>query len=98
MIIDNLLGLIDSANLTKETNMKKVLAILISSVFISSFAYAGQCPALLKQVDAKIATTKLAGDNLKAVKTLRDKGDADHKAGKHADSEKALQEALKKLG
>jgi hypothetical protein len=78
--------------------MKKVLAILISSVFISSFAYAGQCPALLKQVDAKIATTKLAGDDLKLVKTLRDKGDADHKAGKHADSEKALQEALKKLG
>ena len=57
--------------------MKKVLAILISSVFISSFAYAGQCPALLKQVDAKIATTKLAGDDLKLVKTLRDKGDAD---------------------
>jgi hypothetical protein len=78
--------------------MKKVLAILISSVFISSFAYAGQCPALLKQVDAKIATTTLAGDDLKSVKTLRDQGDADHKAGKHADSEKALQEALKKLG
>ncbi len=78
--------------------MKKTLAILISSLFISSFAYAGQCPALVKQVDAKIATTTLAGDALKEVKTLRDKGDADHKAGKHADSVKALQEALKKLG
>ena len=78
--------------------MKKILAILISSLFISSFAYAGQCPLLLKKVDEKIATTKLSGDALKAVKTLRDNGDAAHKAGKHADSEKALQEALKKLG
>jgi hypothetical protein len=32
------------------------------------------------------------------VKTLRDQGEKAHKTGKHADSEKILQEALKKLG
>ena len=54
--------------------MKKLFAIIISTMFLSSFAYAGSCPMLLKQVDAKIASSKLAPEALQEVKTLRDNG------------------------
>ena len=54
--------------------------------------------SITKASRCKNSDDKISWRYLKAVKTLRDKGDADHKAGKHADSEKALQEALKKLG
>ena len=78
--------------------MKKLFAIIISTMFLSSFAYAGSCPLLLKQVDEKITNSKLAPEALKEVKTLRDQGETAHKTGKHADSVKILNEALKKLG
>ncbi len=78
--------------------MKKLFAIIISTMFLSSFAYAGSCPMLLKQVDAKIASSTLSPEALKEVKTLRDNGETAHNTGKHADSVKMLEEALKKLG
>jgi len=51
-----------------------------------------------EQVDAKIASSKLSPEALKEVKTLRDNGETAHKTGKHEDSVKMLEEALKKLG
>ncbi len=67
-------------------------------MLISSTSFAGSCPAILKQVDAKISSSKLSPAVLKEVKTLRDNGEKAHKSGKHAESEKLLNEALKKLG
>ena len=78
--------------------MKKLVVLILSYILLSSAAFAGSCPALLKQVDEKITKSKLAPEAMKAVKTLRDQGEAAHKSGKHADSVKILEEALKKLG
>jgi len=78
--------------------MKKIFVLIFSFLLISSTSFAGSCPVLLKQVDAKIAKSKLSSDKLKAVKTLRDNGEKAHKSGKHSDSEKFLNQALKDLG
>ena len=78
--------------------MKKLLTLITSFIILSSVAYAGSCPMLIKQVDAKISSSKLSSAVLKEVKTLRDNGEKAHKSGKHAESEKLLNEALKKLG
>ena len=78
--------------------MKKLVVLILSYILFSSTAFAGSCPALLKQVDEKITNSTLAPEALKEVKTLRDQGETAHKTGKHADSVKILEEALKKLG
>ena len=78
--------------------MKKTLIVFFSFLLISSTSYAGSCPALLKQIDAKFSESKLSADKLKAIKTLRDSGEKAHNDGKHSDSEKLLNQALKDLG
>ena len=78
--------------------MKKLVVLILSYILFSSTAFAGSCPALLKQVDEKITNSTLAPEVLKEVKTLRDQGETAHKTGKHADSVKILEEVLKKLG
>lgn len=84
--------------LTKGQEMKKIFIIIFSFLLISSTSFAGSCPALLKQVDEKITKSKLSADKLKAIKTLRNNGEKAHKSGKHTDSEKFLNQALKDLG
>ena len=77
--------------------MKFIIAAL--TLASSSLAFAGSCPAQMKAIDAKLSSnpTLSAGD-MDKVKTLRADGEAFHKAGKHAESEKALGEAKKLLG
>lgn len=65
----------------------------------SGAALAHNCPNEMKAIDAKLATQPtLSAEDAAKVKDLRAKGEADHKAGKHADSMKALGEAKKILG
>ncbi len=65
----------------------------------SGMAVASSCPLQMKAIDDKLAAKPAlnAADAAK-VKKLRADGKALHKAGKHADSEKALGEAKKILG
>ena len=68
-------------------------------VFAAGTAFASNCPNEMKAIDAKLATNpKLADADAAKVKQLRADGEAAHKAGKHADSMKALGEAKKILG
>jgi len=78
--------------------MKKVLTILFSIFFLSTTAYAGSCPSLMKQYDEKAKTVKLDAAKAKQASDLRKQGEDAHKAGKHADSEKALKQALALVG
>lgn len=80
--------------------MRKLLSML-TAVFLlmAGTAWASQCPAMMKAIDDKLATKPtLSKDVSDKVAKLRADGDAAHKAGKHADSEKALGEAKKLLG
>jgi hypothetical protein len=77
--------------------MKFIIAAL--ALATSSLAFANSCPGLMKEIDAKLATSPtLSAADMGKVKTLRAEGEASHKAGKHAESEKALGEAKKLLG
>lgn len=59
-------------------------------------AMASSCPMEMKKVDEALAkNTSLAADKKAQVVKLRADGEADHKAGRHADSVKKLTDALK---
>lgn len=76
--------------------MKKLLAILLLSATTGALAH--NCPNEMKAIDAAMSSTKLSGAELDKVKALRAEGEKFHKAGKHAESMKALGEAKKMLG
>ena len=63
--------------------MKKFLMIA-SLVLFTGTAYAGSCPMMAKNIDAKIAKAQ----------ELRDEGMNAHKSGDHAKSEELLNKAL----
>ena len=78
--------------------MKKIGMILLSSFLITSYAYAGACPILMKEVDSKLATvTELSEKQVIEIEKLRQDGEEAHKMGKHKESVKLLQDALAKL-
>ena len=78
--------------------MKKLL-IATTLAVASGLVLANSCPAEMKAIDAKLATSpKLTDADAAKVKALRADGEAAHKAGKHDDSMKALGEAKKLLG
>ena len=78
--------------------MKKIIIILLSSFLITSYANAGSCPILIKEVDSKLATAKeLSEKQVAEIEKLRKAGEEAHNTGKHKESVKLLQEALTKL-
>ena len=72
--------------------------ILLSCFFVASYANAGSCPILIKEVDSKLATAKeLSEKQVAEIEKLRKEGEEAHNTGKHKESVKLLQEALAKL-
>ena len=71
----------------------KRTALFLALALSASLAVAGSCPKLMKQIDEALPSAKMA-----EVKKLRADGEAAHKAGKHADSEAALNKAKGILG
>ena len=63
--------------------MKKIILSILFLMFVSS-AYAGSCPMMAKNIDAKIEEAQ----------KLRDAGMKAHEAGDHAKSEELLNKAL----
>jgi arabinogalactan endo-1,4-beta-galactosidase len=79
-----------------EIPMKTVLAILLLSA--SSFALAHNCPNEMKAIDAKLSSAKgISAEDMSKIKSLRADGEKFHKAGKHDESMKALQQAKSML-
>lgn len=64
----------------------------------SAPAFAGSCPMRMDKIDAALSSAKLSQADMGKVTSLRAKGEAMHKAGKHAESVAALKEAQKILG
>ena len=73
--------------------MKKLLAAALVLAFASP-AFAHQCPALMRQIDEKLATAQLSDADKAKVQELRQKGEEQHAAGDHDASEASLNEAL----
>lgn len=80
--------------------MRKALAMVAGlALFTAGAAWANNCPIEMKAIDAKLATKPaLSKDVMDKVSKLRAEGETQHKAGKHAESMKALGEAKKLLG
>jgi hypothetical protein len=80
--------------------MRKLLSMLTALfLLLAGTAWANSCPTQMKAIDDKLATKPaLSKDVSDKVTKLRAEGEAAHKAGKHAESEKALGEAKKLLG
>ena len=75
---------------------KAVLAALAISIFAAP-ALAGHCPKDAKAIDHALGVLKVSDDVKKSVGALKDQGLALHKAGKHAESEDTLSEAMRTL-
>jgi outer membrane lipoprotein-sorting protein len=80
----------------KEKKMLKNLMFAVLLMFVVSPAFANSCPAKVGKIDAALASG--SAKNPEKVKTLRDKGEAQHKAGKHSDSLGTLIKAMKLAG
>jgi len=76
----------------------KRIALFAALAFASSFAVAATCPKIMKQIDAALPSAKLSATQMDEVKKLRADGEAQHKAGKHGDSEASLNKAKGILG
>ncbi|MBG6071253.1 MULTISPECIES: hypothetical protein [unclassified Polaromonas] len=77
--------------------MKRIIAAM--ALASSSLVFANSCPTHMKEIDAKLSSNPaVAAADMAKVKKLRADGETFHKAGKHAESEKALGEAKKLLG
>jgi|RhiMetdeSRZDD1v2_1073273.scaffolds.fasta_scaffold1268231_2 outer membrane lipoprotein-sorting protein len=79
--------------------MKKLLAALALTAFMSGAAFANSCPTHVAKIDAALAANPAVSAEVQAqAKALRDEGQALHDAGKHAESMAKLAEAEKLLG
>lgn len=77
--------------------MKLIIAAM--ALATSSLAFANNCPNEMKAIDAKLSSNPtLSAADMSKVKELRADGEKFHKAGKHAESLKALGDAKKLLG
>lgn len=76
----------------------KRTALFIALAFSAGLAVAGSCPKLMKQIDEALPSAKVTPAQMEEVKKLRAEGEAHHKAGKHAESEAALNKARGILG
>jgi len=71
---------------------------LIGAVALTIFsapALALHCPADVKAIDKALTKVNLSAKQSEEVKLLRDEGEAQHKAGNHAESAKTLAEAMR---
>ena len=78
--------------------MTKSLFLALALAFASSTAFASGCPKEMKAIDDALPTAKLDAAKMSEVKKLRADGEAEHKAGKHADSMATLGKAKAILG
>lgn len=76
--------------------MLKNLTLATALMFGVSPAFAGSCPAKVGKIDAALSSG--SAKNAEEVKILRDKGDAQHRAGKHSESVATLIKAMKLAG
>jgi hypothetical protein len=82
------------------------MKILLSAAAVAALiavasapALAGSCPKIMKKVDAGLATSpQLTSEQMTEITKLRAEGEAQHKAGSHADSVASLNKAMAILG
>jgi hypothetical protein len=82
----------------REEIMIRSTILALALVLFPVTAFAGQCPALMAEIDAALQTASISDDDKAKVQGLRTKGEELHSSGDHAGSEAALNEAKQILG
>jgi hypothetical protein len=78
--------------------MKRILLAAAGAILISGAAFAAQCPANMRQIDAALqANPQLSAADRAKVVELRAEGERLHAAGQHGPSMEKLSEAKKIL-
>jgi hypothetical protein len=73
--------------------------IAVLALTMAGSAFANHCPMDMKAIDDALAKKpSLSAEQMAEVKKLRAEGEAQHKAGKHAESVETLGKAKKILG
>ena len=83
--------------MVQRTLLTAVLALFATGI-LGGAANAGHCPTDVKRVDAALKTSKVSSTQMTRAKALRNKGLAEHKAGRHGQSLNTLHEAMRILG
>lgn len=78
--------------------MKMTLVTVAILAAMAAPALASQCPALMAEIDAAMATATVDDATKAQVMELYEKGKAEHEGGDHAASEATLAEAKALLG
>ncbi|OOG24954.1 hypothetical protein B1C78_07735 [Thioalkalivibrio denitrificans] len=77
----------------------KQILVTLALILTTSVAFAFQCPADMRQIDAALAQNpQLSSEQLAEVKKLREEGEALHNAGRHQESVDTLAKAKEMLG
>ncbi len=77
--------------------IKSIFLAAAVAIALSSPASAGHCPADVKAIDNALAKMSVPKAQMTEVKTLRDKGAALHKSGKHGESVTVLAQAMRMI-
>ncbi len=75
--------------------IKRIVLASALAIAFATPALAGHCPVDVKAIDNGLAKMSVPAAQMSEVKALRDKGDAEHKAGSHGDSVKNLAKAMR---
>ena len=78
-----------------------IKSLIVTGTILAALAgpaFAGSCPTLAAKVEEALKTATLDDAGKAKVTELIATGKSEHEAGKHAESEAALNEALKLLG
>ncbi len=72
-------------------------SVLLAAIILAfaSPAVAFHCPADVSAIDNALAKATLSGEQKQEVGTLRDQGEAQHKAGKHKEAVDTLAKAMR---
>ncbi len=74
---------------------KQIFLAAALAALVATPAMAGYCPADVKAIDHALGKMSLPAMKMTEVKTLRDQGEALHKAGDHKQSTATLAKAMR---
>ena len=77
---------------------KQIIVASIVVLGLTSPALAGSCPVLSKKVTAGLANMSMPAAKKTEITTLQNRGDMEHRTGKHAQSVVTLKKALAMMG
>ncbi|HEU6443191.1 MAG TPA: hypothetical protein VFF38_12560 [Microvirga sp.] len=74
--------------------MNRMIALVLSLSFAAAGpAFANRCPQEMAAIDRALQTAQLSASDRERVMDLRRRGEAAHRAGNHAESERLLDQA-----